>query len=369
MSSLTFSYSKLGSYMECPKMFYFSYILGLGKLEDYARLCGTLVHQFVKELYKPTKDGRPFWYKTKQSMIKAWFIRWKLLLEKEAGNIQVIDEKKANEYGTTGAVCLANYWEINQNRPRPIASEKRFTARLASGIKILGIFDQLREVSLEYIQRVRPDLVVDGQLHPDYNPVVIVDLKTNRFGPKPRDVSDIENARKQMQLHTYLQPTAYTWLYEHNTGKKPIGFIWWHLRSGDAFFTYRTSEDYRLFFEQINHVLLGIEAESYPVHPGDHCQYCDYFAPCRGGRALLITKPGSEFTELTAPALLETAVVVEPEKQMRFRFPPRSIERKKKAKKEASAKKGIKPEIPQPTQLSFDWITPGETKLEKRDSD
>jgi hypothetical protein len=214
---------------------------------------------------------------------------------KAEGKLLVEDAERENQYRYIGKACLEKYWHSNINLARPLEIETRYSHVFPGRCQLVGVFDQVREVSLEFIKANRPELVVGGKLIDGYEPTVIVDCKTsygsydtNRF---KQDPSLTERIRAQFELHENLQATTYTFLREQRTGYKPVGFFWYHLRSGKTFFTFRTERDYETLFSIIDHVLDNMEAMSYPKHVSNLCRYCDFLEPCRDDRPFLVTDP------------------------------------------------------------------------------
>jgi len=319
-------------YLNCPRAWYYYKHPDIPKKTDYPRLCGVAVHNHVKQLYDSTRTPRPFFYQSKKSAIGAWFNRWNRELEKAyKSSIIVRDDELAKEYGAVGAVCIANYWNANVGLPRPVEVEKQYQMVFKNGFVLKGIFDQVRIVPLEWTALHRPDLVINGELKAGYAPVVIVDIKTDiysyeRKSDKEKNITSIQKAKRQFSLHEDLQATFYIYLYEKIIGKKPIGFLWYHLRSGKMFFTYRNDKDYQTLFGAINHYIEGIAGESFPKHVTKKCYYCDYIEVCREDRDFLVST-AEDFSEYAEnQEIVPNLVQKEPHKQLRLKL---KMERKK----------------------------------------
>lgn len=286
------SKSALADYHRCPRRWYFAQRPDIPKMTDYPRLCGVEVHSFVaRRLYRKTKEPRPFFYKTKTSAIKAWFHRWHEALKANMASLILPDEENAEKFGSIGALCISNYWNGNYSLPRPLEIEKRYETRY-KGFLIVGIFDQIRTVTEEFIHKQRPELIRSGKLRKGYDPVVIYDLKTEfiRSGFRPEDSLEAKR-RAQYFLHEGLEPTFYTYLYECRHGKKPVGFAWYNLQLGKFFFTYRTNNHYHQLFYEIDSFLESLQTNFFSARKGKQCCYCDYLEYCHEGRDFLIAEP------------------------------------------------------------------------------
>ena len=310
------SFYSIGLYLFCARKWYYHYRSQLSKKTTYPLLFGKTVHRFIAYwLYRKIsqKDKiRVFYYKELPAAIKSWKRLWLQVVEEEQNKIILPKQVSIFEYMSIGVKCIENYWWGNYNLPRPIAIEKSFKAKILDWT-LVGIFDQLREVSMAYIEHHRPELIKNGQLIDGYDPVIIVDLKTNyvsydtqQFVEEP---SQEEELRQQFDLHENLQPTIYTWLYEQQTGKKPIGFVWYHLRSGRGFFTYREDKDYHNLLITIKHVQYNLMIDSFPKRTGKHCRQCDFFEACREERDFILSPPETWLEkDLVQPVKVATQV-------------------------------------------------------------
>ena len=70
------SKSLLALYQDCPRKCYYEHHPDVPKRTDYARLCGVHVHRHIAQLYDPTAEPRPFFFKTRKSALGAWHNRW-----------------------------------------------------------------------------------------------------------------------------------------------------------------------------------------------------------------------------------------------------------------------------------------------------
>lgn len=333
MSRLVLSKTRMGGYLKCPQFYWFNYESGLPKGTDYARLLGVCVHSFIASLYDVRKGSdKRFKYKDIKSARGAWFYRWNVVCDQEKRKLRFTDEKKQKEYGLTGWICIMNYWNQNYSKPDPVYIEERVQFPLDGSISLLGIFDQIRSVDLDFVKRFRPDLIVEGGLKNGHDLAVIVDLKTNKesfaylFGS-----NELDWAAQQFELHEDIQVNMYHWLYWKWKGKMPIGFFWYHLRSKKWVFSYRTIDDFETLYNQVRHIADNLNAESFPKSPGKHCRWCDYFDACgatRPSRPLAFYKGENDvLTDGTNP--VETGIRVIKSAQRRLKLIAQRVKAKK----------------------------------------
>lgn len=305
------SVSALEEFFLCPNRHYLNRTRRnvTPEQESYPLLFGGAIHEHIAAMHKPTKDGRIMFYASKKSAIRAWFYRWHMTLDDAKKRNTILHPNVATEKwcATQGVLCIARYWDAMYRIPRPIQIERKYETRLEKhSARLVGIFDQVRRVSLPYIRLHRPELIVDGHLREDHEPLIILDVKTDRESYDIKDSyiyrnnpdltpTDEEIARYQFELHESLLPTVYTFLFERVRKKKPIGFSWYHARSGKAFFTFREDEDYVTMHDAIDFYFESLGVGITPKIPGDHCAYCAYLSPCRGRRNLLLAHPEDLF--------------------------------------------------------------------------
>ncbi|MFH0936852.1 MAG: PD-(D/E)XK nuclease family protein [Candidatus Daviesbacteria bacterium] len=333
LRSKNLSPTSLQRYQDCPRAYYYSTIPDIPKLTSYPRLCGTVVHAHLNWLYRAHKGDRPFFYQKNEKSIGAFCRQWQIAVEEAitSGALTTPNDKETEDYRGTGIVCIKKYWEKNEFNLPPKEREKRYRLKLPNGIPFVGVLDQIREIPKEkrsdYLKSHRKDLIDEnGHLIEGYDPVVIVDLKTDRLSYDIRtfkeDPTLEEEIRGQFDLHEDIQATAYTYLYEkYHQGRKPVGFVWYHLRSGKTFFTYREDKDYKNMFDIVDNFVDNSQNNSFPKRVSHYCRYCDYIRPCREDRDFLISVP-EQFTNFQSeePLLaIGTDVIIEKARQLRFK--------------------------------------------------
>jgi len=167
------SVSAVRTLQRCPRQWFFTYRTSVPKQIDLPRLCGIGVHQMVKLLYKPTKDNRPFYYKSVRSFQRAWSNCFDRILEVWGDRIIDDDPQKREEFRRVGYICLAQYWKDHFGHEKPLEVEVRYQTPYHSDINLLGILDQVRRVDLKWIELHRPNLIKDKRLIEAFDPVII----------------------------------------------------------------------------------------------------------------------------------------------------------------------------------------------------
>lgn len=312
------SVSQIERFLDCPRRWFYSTHPEIPRLKTYPMLCGIEVHRHIQWFYRKPKEPRPFFFETLSSATRSWFGIWreKIAECKEAGRLILPNPEDDKKFGNIGAACIRQYWKDNFSLPRPLVVEKSFSIKLNPHLVLVGRVDQTRGVSTDYIRQHRPELIVNGQLHPDFDPVVIIDLKSGYMDFDVRAFKEDplleEQVRRQFELHENLQLTLYTWVYWRKHGRLPIGVWWYHLRSGKVFFSFREEEDFQNLFGVLNHFIENVAAQSFPKHIGRQCETCEHLLPCRENRHFVVVQPEALDEEMFAvPKVVPTEVAKE----------------------------------------------------------
>ena len=321
---MNISISRMRTWQQCHLKYWFEYEARTPRRTDYPRLCGIAVHRTAQRLYDPQaspkkgEKARPFHFRSMRAAVGGFIYTYRELV-REAKEKHSLINPNANmerEYRDVGKECVQTYWKQNILLPRPLAVELRLSYPILPSVTLAGIFDQTRAIDpnqLErYVKTHRPELWVHGALHPDYDPVIIIDLKTEKrsFEPDQWDTTTVldknREIRRQFPLHEDMQAAAYSWLYRKRFGKWPFGYWWYHLRSGRLFFTAADSAQHQNKLElAVRSFIEGLEAKHFMPTVGRHCEWCDHIAPCRGVLPFFIAS-GEE------PSVIENALYESP---------------------------------------------------------
>lgn len=340
MSEIALSVSRIKSGLDCLRRYYYQYLAkNRIRRTDYPRLCGIVTHRLIEQGHKRKGVAQPvpFRLASRGKTIGLWFVLWEHYLKEVMAN-GMLEERRPHleaRFRRIGLICAGRYFAGAAKLPPPLEVESWYEHEIAPGIRLTCRIDQLRAVSLDYIRRHRPELVADGRLIDGYDPVVIVDFKTGerdysysrrRFHIEP---TLRERMRRQFDLMEDLQATTCTFLYHKTKGRKPVGFVFYHLRSGNSFFTSREERDYVTLYGAIHYLTVVHETESFPKHVGRQCEYCDFLAPCREDRDFVLVPAESAEIGLDSvqpPLLVPSPVQKSAVTQRRLRFPkPKAV--------------------------------------------
>ncbi len=306
--TVVLSVSSIVVYLMCPFKFYLKYLdpnrSGTKYVTDYERLCGSLVHRFIAKLYKEHNHSGRVYFKSVDSSIKQWNFIW----AKEVGDnkdfLEKVDFGEGKYYEKVGETCIRKYWALNETLTNPIEIEKTYTIPLAKGFKLSGRIDQIRSMSLDKISALRPDIVVKGALDDNYDPVVIVDLKTDPFNhdDSKQDKTFEEVMKLQYRLFQRLQVGAYTRLYkEHHSGKLPVCFSIYQLRYNSFTNLFGDIKEYQNFLsESVDKVVKSVTDAKFQKCAGKNCVSCEFKDRCRtfdSKKSLEMPAPKDEYKQ------------------------------------------------------------------------
>ena len=284
------SYTALTLFLHCNYAYYLKYIRKVPSLYTGEMVLGTAVHAFIARMERPLKkQDRRFFYKTLDSAIKAWFVYWRnFYRDRRAMLVDYTDDQYKRLLGF-GSACIKKYWELhadsygNSLKPRPISVEESIVLFI-NGMNFPAKPDQLRNVSMEYILKERPDLVVAGQIVSGYNPVVILDIKTTSetwFYVDDETGVAVRIKPEKDVLKANLQVISYTQAYKRKYGNFPIGFVFLTLPTSSFIFTHAEGPRSVLILENaINALRHGLNEESFPYNTGKHCAECLFKGHC-----------------------------------------------------------------------------------------
>jgi hypothetical protein len=336
------SKSSILTFFRCGVQWFFEYLTNLPRRTDYPRLGGGEIHQHIQLIHRTPKQPRPFYFRTLKAALGSWSHRWDRALEREKDRIILPNAEAAEKMRLHGYKCIANYWKANYQKIAPLAIEKRFKYLLPDmqNILLYGIFDQLRTPSLEFIKKNRPEIFINGQLSPEYDPVLIVDLKSEYVGKGfYKDDSLEEKIRGQFKMNVSLEPVIYTYLYNQTMGKRPVGFVYYYLSNNNYIFVRCDDQDYQMMLYIIKIFIEGVRSESFTKAAGSHCRYCDYLEACSERSNLYYSEP-TDFSLVSDEQIIQSfsSPVIQPQaRQLKFKFKvPRSPKKLPKLRPKSS---------------------------------
>jgi len=255
------SASKITTYKGCPLSYFFNYVEHLKVPQSPAKVFGSEIHVMLKKFYRSRGNKQykksPFAFKSLESFLGAWNYRWWFGVVKNGfgrySEIAWVHEKQAGSFFRVGQEILSSFYKHNINLDVPIDTEKRFDVEF-EGYKLRGVYDRID--------------FRDGKYY-------IIDYKTDKNSPQ-------ENS---FVLHRHPQFTIYSLAYEKNhkeelNEEKPI-IAFLHLRTGKAFETKRSYEDYNYLKRLLESTVSGIKSNEFTPFYGFHCNFCEYIPICK----------------------------------------------------------------------------------------
>jgi CRISPR/Cas system-associated exonuclease Cas4 (RecB family) len=228
-SLVTLSASKLKTFSNCPRKYWYDYVERVETKKHPAAVLGTAVHKTIERGYK--EETPP------------------LIIYGQEYNA----ESKRQEMPVVG--------KIFQDGIEMVARYD-FTARTPQELEL--------EFRLPFPNAAHPLCMIHGYMDQLYD-WGFVDLKTNKRKPL-RGVLDND-----------LQFIVYTWGFKELTGYDPEASVWHHLRTGEDLIADTAGEDkVDLAQRVIERILESQMTGIYDKNVGDPCLFCPHKEPCLG---------------------------------------------------------------------------------------
>lgn len=174
-----YSHSRLTSFEQCPKKFYFRYVKrpDVPEFKGIEMFLGSVAHKALENLYRALLVSK---VPAKEDVVKDYHSVW----EKEWGDdVTIVKEQyTADDYRRTGERCVADYYD----KHHPFDGEGR----------ILGLEENVR-FALDDAGRYRMQGVIDRLMEPKPREVEIHDYKSSMRLPSQEDM------QKDRQLALY----------------------------------------------------------------------------------------------------------------------------------------------------------------------
>jgi len=241
--NLSLSYSKINTFLECPKKFYFQYILKLPSKPKYYFSFGETIHQILEFMYNPKLNSSTIIPRLEKlvSLVDEYWIGegyW--------------DETQEIEAKNEARRIILEYYKKNIFSYRPAFSvEERFSFNI-DNIQITGKIDRIDKL-------------------PSINNFEILDYKTG---------NDIFTNPDRVDFISKLQLIIYSLGFnqKYNQEVKSVG--WYFLRKNIRTNVNINETDYIDAKALIVKVYNEIMNENYFKCQGMKCQYCDYIEKC-----------------------------------------------------------------------------------------
>lgn len=249
---LSFSYSKMGMYKECPQKYKFRYVLKLPEKPKYYFAFGSALHKAMEYLYSSLKPPFP----PLENVLAFFKNDWESTSYSDKGYASKLKESEGYLEGVR--IIKAYYAKHVADTLSPIATEFRTTVDI-DGLSVIGIVDRI-------------DYLGDGK-------VSILDYKTGK--KISREPDQLMMYQKLMTGNKELEDIVKA---RHPEAEK-IEFgnmAFYHLPSLDSqVFEPASKEEMDEFWARVLGVAADIKAGKFAPDPGEtKCRFCDYKDMC-----------------------------------------------------------------------------------------
>jgi DNA helicase-2/ATP-dependent DNA helicase PcrA len=232
-----YSPSKLRTYEDCPKKYYYQYVLSIpGEVKEFFEL-GTVVHTVMERVTQRLKDGEGV---SKEQALAILDTLWK-----PSAYESTEKEKQDREE----AERMVKEFLIHQaSKPGTILDIERWIKLDLEGRAIRGRVDRIDDLG-ESLQ--------------------VIDYKTSKSKTSRPDL------KKDFQMALY-------WLGTEQLFEKPVSQVGhWYLRFDKEWMVELTAEEREAVLERAKEVIEGIEGQQFASKPSYQvCMYCDYGELC-----------------------------------------------------------------------------------------
>lgn len=249
---LSFSYSKMGMYKECPQKYKFRYVLKLPEKPKYYFAFGSALHKAMEYLYSSLKPPFP----PLENVLAFFKNDWESTSYSDKGYASKLKESEGYLEGVR--IIKAYYSKHAADTLSPIATEFRTTVDI-DGLSVIGIVDRI-------------DYLGGGK-------VSILDYKTGK--KISREPDQLMMYQKLMTGNKELESIVRA---RHPEAEK-IEFgnmAFYHLPSLDSqIFEPASKEEMDEFWARVLGVAADIKAGKFAPDPGEtKCRFCDYKDMC-----------------------------------------------------------------------------------------
>ena len=252
VKNLSFSYSKMGMYKECPQKYKFRYVHMIPELPKYYFAFGTALHSVMEFIYNPERQFFP----TLTEALAYFDSVWNKTTWEQKGYASV--DKELAGYAEGRAEIEAYYKKHAATFTKPLSVEMKSTLEI-DGLSLISILDRM-------------DYLGDGQIK-------ILDYKTGKTVQREPD-----------QLYMYQKvvetsPVIKSLVQQKDPSVKQIRvgqLAFYHLPSLTEM-TFERAPDKEIleFWQKVLNVADHIRAGKFSPTPGEkQCRFCDYRNIC-----------------------------------------------------------------------------------------
>ena len=252
VKNLSFSYSKLGMYKECPQKYKFRYVHMLPEKPKYYFAFGSALHSVMEYIYDVKNPVFP----SLQQALDFFTKDWKSTTFEKKGYASALKEQEGYEEGRR---IITSYYQKHQaSFVHPLSVEMKSTVE-TDGLNLISILD-------------RVDYLGDGK-------VMILDYKTGKT---------VERAPDQLYMYqkvAEMSPVIKSLVQQADPSVKDIRvekLCFYHLPSlKEMYFERADDKQIFEFWQGVLSVADDIRAGKFSPTPGENqCRWCDYRNIC-----------------------------------------------------------------------------------------
>ncbi len=250
--NLSFSYSKMGMYTECPQKYKFRYVHQIPELPKYFFAFGSALHSVMEFIYNPQRSFFP----TLAEALAHFESVWNKTTWQEKGYASV--DKELAGYAEGRAEIEAYYQKHAATFARPLSVEMKSTLEI-DGLSLISILDRM-------------DYLGDGKIK-------ILDYKTGKTVQREPD-----------QLYMYQKvaetsPVIKALVQQKDPSVKEVRvgqLSFYHLPSlTEMSFERAPDKEIFEFWQKVLSIADNIRAGHFDPNPGEkQCHWCDYRNIC-----------------------------------------------------------------------------------------
>ncbi len=252
VKNLSFSYSKMGMYKECPQKYKFRYVHQIPELPKYYFAFGSALHSVMEFIYNPERSFFP----TLAEALAYFDTVWNKTTWEQKGYASV--DKELAGYAEGRAEIEAYYQKHAATFAKPLSVEMKSTLEI-DGLSLISILDRM-------------DYLGDGQIK-------ILDYKTGKTVQREPD-----------QLYMYQKvaetsPVIKALVQQKDPSVKEVRvgqLAFYHLPSLTEL-TFERAPDKEIFefWQKVLAIAGNIRAGHFAPTPGEkQCRWCDYRNIC-----------------------------------------------------------------------------------------
>lgn len=270
MANLSFSYSKMSTYKECPQKYKFRYILKIPEKPKYYFAFGTALHKVMEFMYANLKPPFP----PLEETLKFFRADWQKTSFADKGYASAQKELEGYEEGVR--IIEAYYKKHEKDIFNPLSTEFRTTQEV-DGLSIISIVDRI-------------DYLGEGK-------VSILDYKTGKT--VKREPDQLLMYQKLMSQSPQLLNLVRT--KDPKVEKVDVAnLLFYYLpKLDEQIYTPAPKEEIDTFWQGVLKVADNIKAEKFSATPSElACKFCDYKDLCPVWK----NKKAEDFENLAAEA-------------------------------------------------------------------